>query len=160
MTVPASMCATYTTLTTDESAQSRRLKGPNIGLLGSLATYAKVNEFGFVETPYRKVRTTISNRSDDLIGRTLVQEVREKSRKTIVAEAHTVIDSDLAKRLRRLGEQQIAVLPYISLKDNDVEYLSADQEEEVLIGEPTTTVDSVGQLEGIVSCRTGGEAVR
>ena len=132
-------------------------EGPNIGLLGSLATYAKVNEFGFVETPYRKVRTTISNRSDDLIGRTLVQEVREKSRKTIVAEAHTVIDSDLAKRLRRLGEQQIAVLPYISLKDNDVEYLSADQEEEVLIGEPTTTVDSVGQLEGIVSCRTGGE---
>jgi len=30
-------------------------EGPNIGLIGSLATYAKLNEFGFIETPYRKV---------------------------------------------------------------------------------------------------------
>jgi len=30
-------------------------EGPNIGLIGSLATYARVNEFGFIETPYRKV---------------------------------------------------------------------------------------------------------
>ena len=29
--------------------------GPNIGLIGSLATYARVNEYGFIETPYRKV---------------------------------------------------------------------------------------------------------
>ena len=132
-------------------------EGPNIGLLGSLATYAKVNAFGFVETPYRKVRTSISNRSDDLIGRVLTQDVREKSRKTIVANAETVVDENLAKRLRRLGEQQIEVRPFISLNAEDVEYLSADQEEEVLIGEPTTPVDAVGQLEGAVRCRTGGE---
>ncbi len=132
-------------------------EGPNIGLLGSLATYAKVNEFGFVETPYRRVRTTISNRSNDLIGRTLMQDVREKSRKTIVAEANSVIDEPLSRRLRRLGEQQIEVLPYISLNAEDVEYLSADQEETVLIGEPTTPIDPIGQLEGLVRCRTGGE---
>ena len=132
-------------------------EGPNIGLLGSLATYAKVNAFGFVETPYRKVRTSISNRSNDLIGRMLTQDVREKSRKTIVGEADSIIDEDLAKRLRRLGEQQIEVRPFISLNAEDVEYLSADQEEEVLIGEPTTPVDAVGQLEGSVRCRTGGE---
>ncbi len=132
-------------------------EGPNIGLLGSLATYAKVNAFGFVETPYRKVRTTISNRSDDLIGRTVVEEVREKSRKTLVAAANSVIDDELAKRLRRLGEQEIVVRPYISLTGEDVVYLSADQEEEVLIGEPTTPIDAVGQLDGMVRCRTGGE---
>ena len=132
-------------------------EGPNIGLLGSLATYAKVNAFGFVETPYRKVRTSISNRSDELIGRMLTEDVREKSRKTIVGEADSIIDEDLAKRLRRLGEQQIEVRPFISLNAEDVEYLSADQEEEVLIGEPTTPVDAVGQLEGSVRCRTGGE---
>ena len=132
-------------------------EGPNIGLLGSLATYAKVNEFGFVETPYRKVQTTISNRADDLIGRTLLQEVREKSRKTIVAEADSIIDTELARRLRRLGEQPLEVRPYISLNSEDVEYLSADQEEEVLIGEPTTPVDALGQLHGVVRCRTGGE---
>jgi DNA-directed RNA polymerase subunit beta len=31
-------------------------EGPNIGLIGSLATYARINEFGFIETPYRKVK--------------------------------------------------------------------------------------------------------
>jgi DNA-directed RNA polymerase beta subunit len=30
-------------------------EGPNIGLIASLSTYARVNEFGFVETPYKKV---------------------------------------------------------------------------------------------------------
>ena len=30
-------------------------EGPNIGLIGSLATFARVNDFGFIETPYRKV---------------------------------------------------------------------------------------------------------
>lgn len=30
-------------------------EGPNIGLIGSLASYARVNSFGFIETPYRKV---------------------------------------------------------------------------------------------------------
>ncbi len=30
-------------------------EGPNIGLIGSLSTYARINEFGFIETPYRKV---------------------------------------------------------------------------------------------------------
>ena len=30
-------------------------EGPNIGLIGSLSTYARVNEYGFIEAPYRKV---------------------------------------------------------------------------------------------------------
>ena len=30
-------------------------EGPNIGLIGALATFARVNQFGFIETPYRKV---------------------------------------------------------------------------------------------------------
>ena len=30
-------------------------QGPNIGLIGSLSTYARINEFGFIETPYRRV---------------------------------------------------------------------------------------------------------
>src|SRR5207253_3928097 len=35
-------------------------EGPNIGLIGSLATYGRINEYGFIETPYRKVKRTIS----------------------------------------------------------------------------------------------------
>ena len=36
-------------------------EGPNIGLIGSLSTYARVNQFGFIETPYRRVRKEEEN---------------------------------------------------------------------------------------------------
>src|SRR5256886_6526932 len=35
-------------------------EGPNIGLIGSLATYAKVNKYGFIETPFRRVYNRLS----------------------------------------------------------------------------------------------------
>ncbi len=134
-------------------------EGPNIGLLGSLATYARVNNFGFVETPYRKVRKTISNKSidNDIVGRVLLQDVREKSRKRLVAEKGAKIDHELAKSIRRLGKQEILVQPYVTDDPEDVEYLSADQEEEVRIAEPTTLVDERGQIVNDADCRTGGE---
>ena len=41
-------------------------EGPNIGLINSLATYARVNQYGFIETPYRKVRGRQRHRRGDL----------------------------------------------------------------------------------------------
>ena len=41
-------------------------EGPNIGLIGALATYARVNEYGFIETPYRKVTDGPGHRRDRL----------------------------------------------------------------------------------------------
>ena len=35
-------------------------EGPNIGLIGSLATYGRINEYGFIETPYRKVKRIVA----------------------------------------------------------------------------------------------------
>ena len=46
-------------------------EGPNIGLIGSLATYGVVNDFGFIETPYRQVRHELPKRSRELPGRIL-----------------------------------------------------------------------------------------
>ena len=41
-------------------------EGPNIGLIGSLATFGRVNEYGFIETPYRKVYHELPKNSSDL----------------------------------------------------------------------------------------------
>ena len=49
-------------------------EGPNIGLIGNLATYAKVNEFGFVESPFRRVYNRLPVVDGDgakLVGRKL-----------------------------------------------------------------------------------------
>src|SRR5436309_6887832 len=52
-------------------------EGPNIGLIGSLATYGRINDFGFIETPYRRVLPTVPNDPAPLVGRTLREDIRD-----------------------------------------------------------------------------------
>ena len=60
-------------------------EGPNIGLIASLATFARVNDFGFIETPYRKVeKGRVTNQIDYLTG--------DREENYIVAQANAVID--------------------------------------------------------------------
>lgn len=60
-------------------------EGPNIGLIGSLSVYARVNPFGFIETPYRKVRDGIV--TDEIEYLTADEEDRH-----VVAQANSPID--------------------------------------------------------------------
>jgi len=66
-------------------------EGPNIGLIGSLATFARVNEYGFIETPFRRVFATMpadKAHRDKLVGRTIREDVVEPSNKrTKLAQA-------------------------------------------------------------------------
>ncbi len=61
-------------------------EGPNIGLINSLATYARVNKYGFVETPYRKVKD--GRVTDEVIYLSAMEEARYT-----VAQANAVIDA-------------------------------------------------------------------
>ncbi|AFX98444.1 DNA-directed RNA polymerase, beta subunit [Candidatus Endolissoclinum faulkneri L2] len=62
-------------------------EGPNIGLINSLATYAKINQYGFIETPYRKVKNALVTNEVCYIS------AMEEGRYTI-AQANTPIDDD------------------------------------------------------------------
>ncbi|TWF93147.1 DNA-directed RNA polymerase subunit beta [Saccharopolyspora dendranthemae] len=62
-------------------------EGPNIGLIGSLATFARVNPFGFIETPYRKV---VEGRVTDQIDYLTADE----EDRYVKAQANAVIDED------------------------------------------------------------------
>ena len=61
-------------------------EGPNIGLINSLATYARVNKYGFVETPYRKVKD--GRVTDEVIYLSAMEEGRYT-----VAQANAAIDA-------------------------------------------------------------------
>jgi DNA-directed RNA polymerase subunit beta len=61
-------------------------EGPNIGLINSLATYARVNKYGFVETPYRKVKD--GRVTDEVIYLSAMEEGRYT-----VAQANSAIDA-------------------------------------------------------------------
>ncbi len=62
-------------------------EGPNIGLINSLATFARVNKYGFIETPYRKVRD--GHVTDEVVYLSAMEEARHH-----IAQANAVLDAD------------------------------------------------------------------
>ncbi len=122
-------------------------EGPNIGLLGSLATYARTNEYGFIETPYRKVNAEILNTDPGLEGRTLAEDV-------VGQDGHVVLKADgiptrrngRLTQIASLPERMVKVRPYVSNDPDDVVYLSADAEETVHIAQANAELDDLGQF--------------
>ncbi len=112
-------------------------EGPNIGLIGSLATYSILNEYGFIETPYRKVVKELPADSPNLEGRITREAVAGKGRR-VIAEAETVITRELAKEMAKLAPQMIPVRPYVT---NDIVYLSADEEEKYVVAQANAILD-------------------
>ncbi len=62
-------------------------EGPNIGLIGALSTFARVNEFGFIESPYRKV---VNGR----VTNDIVYMAADEEENYVVAQANTPIKAD------------------------------------------------------------------
>jgi DNA-directed RNA polymerase subunit beta len=86
-------------------------EGPNIGLIGSLSVYARVNPFGFIETPYRKVVDGVV--TDDIEYLTADEEDRH-----VVAQANSPIDAN-----GRFIEGRVLV----RRKAGEVEYVSSSE---------------------------------
>jgi len=68
-------------------------EGPNIGLINSLATYARVNEYGFVETPYRKVDKT-TDPSNPRVTDEVVFLTADEEDNYVVAQANSPLDEE------------------------------------------------------------------
>jgi DNA-directed RNA polymerase subunit beta len=64
-------------------------EGPNIGLIGSLATYARINKYGFIESPYRVINKKKSIVTDEIVYLTADDEDR-----FVVAQANEPVDKD------------------------------------------------------------------
>jgi DNA-directed RNA polymerase subunit beta len=118
-------------------------EGPNIGLLGSLATYAKINRYGFIETPYRRVLRELPNKdADALLGHSLREAVKDEG-DSVVAEAGVVVNQALARKLGALPAQQVKVRPFVS---PETAYLAADEEELYDIAQANTQLTEQGEI--------------
>ena len=131
-------------------------EGPNIGLIGSLATYARVNRYGFIETPYRRVIAEVNNTPDELVGR-ITREAVLGSKKNTIVEARATITPQLATRLAKLSSRKIKVVPFVS---DEVVYLTADKEDEFTIAQANARLDQNNQfVEEKVEARQGSRYV-
>ncbi|MCY3831526.1 MAG: DNA-directed RNA polymerase subunit beta [Chloroflexi bacterium] len=125
-------------------------EGPNIGLIGRLASYARVNELGFIETPYRKVVSSMAVGDPDLIDRVVRDDI-ENSRDKVIVEEGTVIDKTIVTKLKRARKREVPVVPFAT---QDITYLSADDEDKFIIAQANALLDEKSQfLSNRVSAR-------
>ena len=131
-------------------------EGPNIGLLSSLASYARVNPYGFIESPYRRVMHALPKDSPDLKGRTVTEAVMDPKGGTIVSKGKA-IGANKINAIKRLPEDAVVhVHPFVATGEDDVIYLSADQEEDHRIAQANAKLDHLNQfVEDRVEIRVG-----
>ncbi len=118
-------------------------EGPNIGLIGRLATYGRVNEYGFIETPYRRVIKTVPNRPEESAGKTLREDVVDPETGEVVAQAGTVIDEALAERLAALPISELKIAPQVT---DEIVYLTADEEDRYTIAQASAELNERGEF--------------
>ena len=106
-------------------------EGPNIGLIGRLASFARVNEYGFIETPYRKVFRIMEADDERLEGRMLRENVVDPKSEEVLFKSGERIDAKMAKKIAKIGGQ-VAIKPFVS---SQFDYLSADAEDKYVIAQ-------------------------
>ncbi|TFG46684.1 MAG: DNA-directed RNA polymerase subunit beta, partial [Dehalococcoidia bacterium] len=116
-------------------------EGPNIGLIGSLAAYGRVNKYGFIETPYRRVLKELLSHDARLVGLALREDVIDGA-KTVLS-AGSVIDDKSFKSISKLSEQKIKVEPFAS---DEIYYLAADEEDKYVIAQAHAKLDTRGRF--------------
>src|SRR6266567_2015686 len=116
-------------------------EGPNIGLIGNLATYGQINPYGFVETPYRKVYRKLPANDPRLVGREFRgvigrerEEVKDAKGAVIIpARARVRVNEALFTRLSKaLGSAEVHIKPFVT---DEVDYRTADDEENFYIAQ-------------------------
>mgnify|MGYP003348882665 CR=1 FL=1 len=101
-------------------------EGPNIGLVSTLATYARVNEYGFIETPYFKVINSVAPKQ--AVGEIASKLVKSKDGKVIV-KAGDKISATATKALEKAGVTEVRIKARVT---SDIVYLDAGDEEKAV----------------------------
>jgi len=139
-----SQYAKFDPVTSPESA--------NIGVVLQLSILARVNEFGFLESPYRAVIKEVENKKTKLVNRILNQDIKD------IAKKGTLITTEIADKIVARKEiKKIKVVPFIS---EEIKYFDALEEESRYISIPSIKTDKhCNILESLVPIRNKGDFV-
>ncbi len=98
-------------------------EGPNIGLISSLCVYAKINDLGFIETPYRKVE----NKKVDLSAEGIVYLTAEEEEDKIIAQGNAPLNNDGTFIRTRVKSRQDADYPVVGPEEVELMDVSPTQ---------------------------------
>jgi DNA-directed RNA polymerase subunit beta len=118
-------------------------EGPNIGLISSLSSYARINEFGFIESPYRKVK---GGRVIDYVQIVNAGDSEFKAGEIVEKEKVDDINDELKRR-------RVVVEPHCF-------YLSAWEEDRYVVAQANASLDEKLRITtDLVNCRQAGNFV-
>jgi len=117
-------------------------EGPNIGLIGSLATYGRINSYGFIETPYRKVKRTVGWDDPKLSTFEAGGDLVTKSGTTVLKSGQPFSSAAIAE----LKKQKANAFPIRPIVTAEIEYLPADEEEEHVVAQANAPLDDEGHF--------------
>jgi DNA-directed RNA polymerase subunit beta len=106
-------------------------EGPNIGLIGNLASFARVNDYGFIETPYRKVVNKLTPKDKRLLGRKIREDVMDPRGK-VIAKAEERVDEKLQHEIQKADVGEVLITPTVT---DETVFLSADEEDKYYIAQ-------------------------
>jgi DNA-directed RNA polymerase subunit beta len=120
-------------------------EGPNIGLIGYLATYGKINNYGFIETPYRRVisHLDVNNPDIPLAGNILRQDALHPETNEVVLPAETELTDADVETLKQAG---VKVVRIKSVASDLIRYLPANLEEDTMIAQANTPLDEHNRI--------------
>src|SRR5450759_904915 len=117
-------------------------EGPNIGLIGSLATFGRINDYGFIETPYRKVRRSIAWDDPELASYEAGADLVGKGGGVVVRKGEP-LSGPAATELKRQKAQAFTIRPVVT---DEIVYLAADEEEEHHVAQANAALDEAGHF--------------
>jgi DNA-directed RNA polymerase subunit beta len=118
-------------------------EGPNIGLISSLSCYARINEYGFIESPYRKVK---NGRVIDYVLVVNAGDSEFKAGEIVESEKIEAVNEELKRR-------KVTAEPFCF-------YLSAWEEDRYVVAQANAPLDEKGRLmNDLVNCRQAGNFV-
>ncbi len=131
-------------------------EGPNIGLVLHFASYARVDKYGFITTPFRVISHTVKNEEKSLINRITFENIVDAKGKVIVPEK-TLITKEIAELIMsHIKTDMVEVRGFLS---DEYKYFDAYEERTLIIAEANTPTDEYGNFVSTqISSRKASEA--
>lgn len=122
-------------------------EGPNIGLVGHLACYTKLNKYGFLEAPYRKIMHDIENKPELTVGKIAREDIfemknNEKTNKIIIKAGERINEKNAKELAEKLGSG--VLIPIKPIVTKEIVFLDAFEEEKFITATSTTPIDENG----------------
>ena len=118
-------------------------EGPNIWLVLHLSSYAKVDKYGFILTPFQVIEHNVANDGKSLVNRIALGDISGDDGKVIVKDKEVITEKNAKDIKSKIKAKEVEVRGFLGSK---FDYFDAHQERTLNIAEANTEVDDYGNF--------------